>query len=81
MEHRLDELSYLVRLLAMGQHQLPVLEPARFCSICYSSFHPTYACTTLQDDGSVFQDYSITATGVFLTQQQYQPYVRPSRPY
>ena len=46
-------------------------EPVRFYSICCSSFHPTYACPTLQDDGSVFHDHSVDATGVFLGEPQY----------
>ena len=72
MEHRLDELAYLVGQLAVEQHHLPVQEPARFCSICCSSYHPTYACTTLQYDGSVFHNHSVDATGVFLGEPQYQ---------
>ena len=44
MEHRIDELTSLVRQLAMGQHQTPVV--VRVCSICYSSSHPTDLCHT-----------------------------------
>ena len=71
MEHKLDELAYLVRQLAVEQHQSHVQEPAGFCSICCSSYHPTYACPTLQDDGFVFHDYSVDSTGVFLGEPQY----------
>ena len=72
MEHKLDEVAYLVKQLGVGQHHLHVQEPARFCSICCSSFDPTYACPTLQDDGFVFQDYSVVAVGIFPGEAQYQ---------
>ena len=76
MEHRIDELTSLVRQLAMGQHQTPVA--ARVCSICSSSSHPTDAFPTLQDD-SEFQDQSVATAGIFpgkpqFHQQQQQKY-------
>ena len=61
MEHRLDELTSLVRQMAMGQHEPPAQTPAIVCSICSSSSCPTNSCPTLQDDGSAFPDQSVAA--------------------
>ena len=46
-EHRLDELTLLVRQLAMGQHIDSTPEPARVCGICACPSHPTDACPQL----------------------------------
>ncbi|RDX83813.1 hypothetical protein CR513_35223, partial [Mucuna pruriens] len=50
MENQLSELTYLVRQLAIGQHQ-PNLA-AKVCGICTSIEHPTNVCPMLQETES-----------------------------
>lgn len=71
LEHRLDELTSLMRQLIVDRHQPSVQGPARVCSICSCPSHSTDACPTLQDDSSAFQDQFV-ATGVFPGKPQFQ---------
>ena len=72
MEHRLDELTSLMRQLVVDPHQPFVQGPALVCSICSYPSHPTDACLTLQDGSPTFQDQSVAAAGVFLGKPQFQ---------
>lgn len=77
MEHRLDELTSLVRQLAMGKHQQPAMppvqpvQPIRVCGICSCSSHCTDACPTLQEDIFAFPNQTTTVANIFPNKPQY----------
>ena len=81
MEHRLDELTSLMRQLVVDRHQPFVQGPAPVCSICSCPSHPTDACPTLQDGSPTFQDQSVATAGVFPGKPQFQQQQQRYDPY
>ena len=53
IENKINELTSVVRQLAMGKQENLVQVP-RVCGICTSPTHPTDACSTLQEENSDF---------------------------
>ena len=72
MEHRLDELTSLVRQLAVTQHRPPSheLPVARVCGICACPSHPTDAYPTLYEESSELPQTVATA-GIFWGKPQF----------
>src|SRR5215471_5661749 len=81
MEHRLDELTSLVRQLAMSQHHPPSQEMpvARVCGICACNSHPTDACPTLQEESTDLS--SVAAVGSFPGKPGFQQHHSQYNPY
>ena len=70
LENRIEELTSIVRQLAIGQQQqLNVVDKTKTCGICTSADHPTDACPTLQES----ETPEAAVNGIFGTGQQYRP--------
>jgi len=82
LSNKLDELTLLVRQLAVNQIvQVSTINPQpRACVICSHVSHPTDACPTMQVEN--YNDHTVAAIGAFLgrSQQQYNPYFNTYNP-